>query len=243
MPELYETPRFYARLFDQRVHDVALYRWLAQGVAGPLLELGVGTGRVALPLLTDGHRVVGVERSAAMLDLLKQRLATQPPGSGVEGRLRLVEADARSLELAQRFPLILFPFNGLAHMHSPADLQQCLLRVSEHLAVGGVFAFDVLQIAAHHTQSSSHMTPYFEHPETQTPCKVIETLNFDAEMRRLSIQIELRPMRGDEAPSVHSLDLRFLSPQEIDDALAGAGLRRTNSVDLGDSLAIICRRR
>ena len=75
MPELYRSPSFYERLFSQRAHDVEFYRWLAEGQE-ELLELGAGTGRVSLPLLKDGLRVValGVQRRPGVADLAEQAM-------------------------------------------------------------------------------------------------------------------------------------------------------------------------
>lgn len=239
MPGLYAAPALYAQLFGSRTHDVMLYRWLAQGLRPrePVLELGVGSGRVALALAQDGVRVTGVDRAGAML----QALESAAQGLGVAERLQTLHADVRSLALPQRFSLVLFPFNGLAHAADDEALSAMLSAAARHLAEGGVFAFDVLRLAPHHLSESEHHTPYFEHPSTGVPCRVIERSRFDAATRQLSIRIELRPMRGSQPPERWTLSLRLFESAELTNALTAVGLQVVNQVDLGDSDALICR--
>jgi SAM-dependent methyltransferase len=105
---------------------------------GPILELGVGTGRVAIPLANDGHEVVGVDRSAAMLARAESHARhTRAP-------LRLVEADMRTFSLDRAFALITIPFNTFL-MLTPDDRWACLARCREHLSERGRLAIDVFQ--------------------------------------------------------------------------------------------------
>lgn len=114
------------------------FRGLARMTGGPVLELGVGTGRVAIPLAKDGHAVVGIDRSAAML----ARAGSHARRARVA--LRLIEADMRSFSLDQTFPLIAVPFNTFL-MLTPDERWACLARCREHLAGAGRLAIDVFQ--------------------------------------------------------------------------------------------------
>jgi len=84
-----------ARLYDLDLSvepgDVDLYRALAKRTGGPILELAVGSGRIAVPLAEDGHRLVGVDIDPAMLDRARARLAAAAPK--VRERVELVEGD------------------------------------------------------------------------------------------------------------------------------------------------------
>ena len=64
---LYDDPWYYRMLFDRRSHDLAFYLDLAKKVDGVVLELGVGTGRVALSLARAGHTILGADSSEPML--------------------------------------------------------------------------------------------------------------------------------------------------------------------------------
>jgi len=114
------------------------YRGLAKMTGGPVLELGVGTGRVAVPVAKDGHEVVGIDRSAAML----RRADSYARRARVS--LRLVEADMRSFSLDRTFTLITIPFNTFL-MLAPDDRWACLARCREHLTPHGRLAIDVFQ--------------------------------------------------------------------------------------------------
>lgn len=137
----YEDGERYDRTYRLRRHDVAFYREMAGEHGSPVLELGVGTGRVALALARDGHRVVGLERMPPMLAKLRARLARE--AADVRARIELVRGDIRRFRLGRRFPLVIAPFNVLMHLYARAELERMLACVREHLAPRGVFVLDV----------------------------------------------------------------------------------------------------
>jgi len=125
---------------DVRFDDPAIdwFRGLARMTGGPILELGVGSGRVAVPLAKDGHEVIGIDRSAAMLKRAEQNARRS------RVNVRLVEADMRSFSLDSAFALIIIPFNTFL-MLSADDRWACLARCREHLTPTGRLAVDVFQ--------------------------------------------------------------------------------------------------
>jgi len=125
---------------DARFDDPAIdwFRGLARMTGGPMLELGVGSGRVAVPLAKDGHEVVGIDRSAAMLRRAEQYARRS------RVTVRLVEADMRSFSLDRAFALIAIPFNTFL-MLTPDERWACLARCREHLRPTGRLAIDVFQ--------------------------------------------------------------------------------------------------
>jgi len=125
---------------DARFDDPGIdwFRGLARMTGGPVLELGVGSGRVAVPLAKDGHEVVGIDRSAAMLKRAEQYARRSRVS------MRLVEADMRSFSLDRAFALITIPFNTFL-MLTPEDRWSCLARCREHLTPTGRLAIDVYQ--------------------------------------------------------------------------------------------------
>ena len=97
---------------------------------GALLELGVGTGRLAIPLAADGRRVVGVDSSAAMLE----RMAAKPGGPAVVGVL----GDMTDPPVGEdRFAVVFVAYNTLFNLIDPADQQRCLAASAGALAPGG----------------------------------------------------------------------------------------------------------
>lgn len=118
--------------------DVEWFRSVASGAGGPVLELGCGSGRIAVALAGDGHTVVGLDRSPAMLVRAAERAR--------EARVvvELVVGDLRDFTLGRRFALVVIPFNTFL-MVPPDDRRSCLLRIREHLEPGGLLAIDVFQ--------------------------------------------------------------------------------------------------
>ncbi|HXW56677.1 MAG TPA: class I SAM-dependent methyltransferase [Candidatus Cybelea sp.] len=141
-----ETYAVSARYYDAayaaaRLPDLAFYVDLARSVGGPVLEIGCGTGRVLLPIARAGVRIHGLDRSRAMLDVLKEKLAREP--QQVQSRVALHSDDLREVRLNRQFPLIIMPFRPLQHMHTIEDQLAALETVTLHLGERGQFAFDV----------------------------------------------------------------------------------------------------
>lgn len=105
---------------------------------GPVVELGVGDGRIAVPAAARGRAVIGVDRSPAMLDLCRRRAAR----AGVLDRLTLMRADFRSFELDAPAALIALPYHSLGHLPTLEDKRRALIHVFAQLRPGGRFIFD-----------------------------------------------------------------------------------------------------
>jgi SAM-dependent methyltransferase len=117
--------------------DIGFYVSLARGVTGPLVELAVGDGRVAIPVaLATGRAVVGIDSSPAMLERARARAEE----AGVE--LHLHEGDMRDLALDEPAALIYCPFRALLHLPTWADRRRTFERVAACLAPDGRFAWN-----------------------------------------------------------------------------------------------------
>src|SRR5712691_9442765 len=127
--------------------DVPFYVELARQANGPLVELAIGNGRVAIPVAqATGQRVIGIDTSAAMLELARARAVE----AGVALDLR--EGDMRDLALDEPAALIYCPFRALLHLPTWADRRRTFERVAAALRPNGRFAWNALafdhQIAA-----------------------------------------------------------------------------------------------
>lgn len=127
--------------------DVPFYVGLARDTEGPLVELAVGNGRVAVPVTeATARRVIGIDSSSAMIEQARVKAAA----AGVDLDLRL--GDMRDLELDEQAGLIYCPFRALLHLPTWADRRQVFERVARSLRPGGRFAWNVFafdhQIAA-----------------------------------------------------------------------------------------------
>ena len=135
-----------ARLYDLDLSedpgDLDLLLALAARANGPVLELAVGSGRLAVPLAEDGNEVTGVDLDPAML--ARAREAADAAGKAVGRRLHLVEGDARTVRLldAGDYRLAVIPLNSIFLMGSRADQQAAVATLAAHLAPGGLAMVD-----------------------------------------------------------------------------------------------------
>jgi ubiquinone/menaquinone biosynthesis C-methylase UbiE len=121
----------------EMTEDVAFYVELARNADGPLVELAVGNGRVAIPVAqATGRPVIGIDTSPAMLAQARTRAAD----AGVELELR--EGDMRELALDEPSALIYCPFRALLHLPTWADRRRTFERVAQSLAPDGRFAWN-----------------------------------------------------------------------------------------------------
>jgi SAM-dependent methyltransferase len=117
--------------------DLSLWEELAERHGGPVLELGCGTGRVALHLARRGHRVIGLDRDAALLTALASR------GKGLP--LSALEADARAFELEAPVSLALAPTHLLQLLADSGERAECLRCIAAGLRPGGLLAAAIIE--------------------------------------------------------------------------------------------------
>jgi len=130
------------------------YDWIHQGLPGeadfyrartrkcptPVLELGTGTGRIALDAAAHGARIIGLDISAAMLALCREKLRLAGP---LPGGVHLVRADMRHFSFACSFGAIFMPYRTFMHLLSDEDALCALRCVRAHLAPGGEFVLNL----------------------------------------------------------------------------------------------------
>ncbi len=105
---------------------------------GPVVELGIGDGRIAVDAALRGRALTGVDISPAMLQLCRE----QAERAGVGDRLTLLQADFRSFTLAEPAALIALPYHSLGHLTSMDAKRDALRHVHTQLRPGGRFVFD-----------------------------------------------------------------------------------------------------
>jgi SAM-dependent methyltransferase len=128
----------------QRGADIPFYVGLARDADGPLVELGVGTGRVAIPVAqATSSRVIGIDSSSGMLAQARLRARE----AGVELDLR--EGDMRELEVEEPAALIYCPGRSLLHLPTWADRRRCFERIAASLRPDGRFAWNAFALDHH----------------------------------------------------------------------------------------------
>src|SRR6188508_3680909 len=138
----------FAAIYDDwashMTEDVPFYLELVREADGPVVELAVGNGRVAIPVAKEtGVKIVGIDRSPAMLDLAREGAAE----AGVE--LELHEGDMRDFEVDEPAALIYCPFRALLHLPTWADKRRVFERVAAALRPGGRFAWNAFAFDHH----------------------------------------------------------------------------------------------
>lgn len=140
----------YAERYDEwSAHitaDVPFYVELARDATdGPIVELAVGNGRVAIPVArATGRPVIGIDRSPAMLAQARVRAAE------ADVTLELREEDMRDLELTEPAALIYCPARALLHLASWSDRRRTFERVAASLRPGGRFAWNAFAFDHHY---------------------------------------------------------------------------------------------
>jgi len=128
--------------------DVAFYLAEARRTRGPVVELGVGTGRIAIPIAADGIRLIGVDSSPGMLEVCRRRAEL----AGVELDLRL--GDLREPPVDERVPLVICPFRSFLHLHTDAERRRALAAARSLLITGGRLVFDVFAPGAEDVEAT-----------------------------------------------------------------------------------------
>jgi SAM-dependent methyltransferase len=144
-----------ARTLGRR--DVPFWRRVALDADGPVLELGCGTGRITVPLARAGVDLVGIDRSAPMLDRARRRLARSRirplaapaagalAGSALRRSAALVRGDIRALPFAEgAFRTVIAPYGILQSLLADRDLAATLGAAARVLAPGGTFGLDLV---------------------------------------------------------------------------------------------------
>ena len=154
----------YAEWSAGRTADIPFYASLAREADGPVVELAVGTGRVAIPVAqATGRTVIGIDSSPAMLAQARTAAAT------AGARLDLREGDMRDMVLDEPAALVYCPFRALLHLPSWADRRRTFERVAASLRPDGRFAWDAFAFdhhtavrldGSHQQEPSPHTTRY-----------------------------------------------------------------------------------
>ncbi|MGH3070962.1 MAG: class I SAM-dependent methyltransferase [Gaiellaceae bacterium] len=187
-----------SRLYDpwsaSVTEDVEFYVEEARASGGPVVELAVGTGRIAVPVAKAGIDVIGVDASAGMLEVAREYAAAE----GVELDLR--EGDMREPPVAERVPLVLIPFRSLLHMTSEADRLRALGAARALLLPGGRLVFDVFAPSKEDVEDTHGR--WLEREQG-----IFERADWDEGARTLTLSVR----RGEEASTML---LAWLSPAE-----------------------------
>jgi SAM-dependent methyltransferase len=200
-----------ARLYDpwsrSVTEDVPFYVEEARAAGqGPIVELGVGTGRIAVPIAAAGTRVIGVDSSVGMLDVCRERAEVAGVGALVDLRI----GDLRAPPVDERVELVICPFRAFLHLADDVERLRGLEAARDLLLPGGRLVFDVF------TPSRSDIEETHARWIEREP-GIFERADWDEHERALTLSV-----RGPEGET--TMTLAWVSAPEWSDLLGRAGL-------------------
>jgi SAM-dependent methyltransferase len=199
-----------ARLYDpwsrSVVEDVRFYVEEARAAGGTVVELCVGTGRIAVPIATAGVKVIGIDTSQGMLDVA----AEQAQLAGVSELVDLRFGDMRDPPIEGTYTLVICPFRSLLHMESDEDRRAALRAIRGLAAPGGRFVFDVFTPAEDDIVETNGRW-------IEREPGIWERADWDEQARRLILRV-----RGDDG-SESQMSLAWLSVREWIEILMDEG--------------------
>jgi SAM-dependent methyltransferase len=198
-----------ARVYDDWsrsvVEDVAFYLEEARRAGGPVVELGVGTGRIAVPIAAEGIRVIGVDSSAGMLEVCRERAEA----AGVARLLDLRLGDLASPPVEERVRLVICPFRTYLHLRDDEERLRALRAARGLLLPGGRLVFDIFSPASDDI-ADTHGRWLEREPG------IFERAVWDAPNRTLKLSVK-------GAAGETTMALAWLSPREWRSLLERAG--------------------
>jgi SAM-dependent methyltransferase len=238
--------------YEDFTEDVGFYEQLARSVGGPILELGVGSGRVAVPLAQAGFDVVGIDTSASMLAQARRRLKA---AGKLKGSLELLDGDMTSFDLGRQFAMVVIAANTFQHLLTTEQQQACLEYARRHLQPDGIFSMSVRSLASVSWEEADWAPLLLNWTRTDPATgdvimKMAAEQPDPARMVRLVTYVYDRVSKdGSVKRSVFATELRHSTEAELALLLQQAGMRVTHvygdydlsPVGYGDDLIFVAR--
>jgi len=187
------------------IEDISFYVEEALASGGPVVELGIGTGRIAIPIAMAGIQVIGVDSSEGMLAVCAERGRQ----AGVDGRLDLRVGDLRRPPVQERVPLVTCPFRAYLHLASDEERLEALGAAHGLLEPDGRLVFDVFAPSQDDVEET-HGRWIEREPG------IDERADWDLDAQTLTLSV-----RGSQGSS--TMTLWWLEPQRWHSLLAEAG--------------------
>ena len=226
----------YARYYDWENaqtmgrRDIRFWQRMAARTKGPILELGCGTGRVALPVAKVGATLVGIDRSESMLARARKKARR----SKIAGSLQLVRGDVRFLPFPKgHFALVAAPYGILQSLLDDDTLDGTLTAVHRVLKKGGTFGIDLVSDLPSWPAYDRRLKLRGQVGRSQTRITLIESVRQDPARGLTLFDQEFVERRGRESRTHQfSLAFRTLSVEDLTARLEQRGFRI--SAVLGD---------
>ena len=203
---------FYDEWFQPTTSTENAVEFLAGlGGGGPILELAIGTGRIALPLAARGIEVHGIDASEAMV----AKLRGKPGGEDIPVTI----GDFADVGVEGRFRLITIVFNTLWALLTQEDQERCLRNVADHLTEDGVFVTEMYVPDPARFDRGQRV----DVRTIESRRVILDASKHDPEHQRVSVQ--LIALEDGGGVSMFPVELRYIWPSELDLMAELAGLR------------------
>lgn len=162
-----DRPDLYDWLYDDFADDIPMYISLVKS-HDKVLECGIGTGRIAIPLAEDGKVVYGIDNSAEMLEKFENKIAGYP--DSIKRNIQTHLADMRDFDLDQKFPIAIIPFSTFNYLLSIEDQKASLAAIRQHLTNRGTIVLELLSFSLYPAwfENEPIMRKVKEKQDTQT---------------------------------------------------------------------------
>jgi SAM-dependent methyltransferase len=198
-----------ARIYDPWstgvTEDISFYVAEALAAGGPVVELGVGTGRIAIPTAMAGVHVIGVDSSPGMLEVC----AEGAHKAGVAARLDLRLGDLRTPPVDERVKLVTCPFRAYLHLASDEERLEGLVAARKLLRRGGRLVFDVFAPSTEDIEETDGRW-------IEREPGIFERADWDGDAQTLTLSV-----RGELGES--TMTLWWLEPERWQSLLGDAG--------------------
>jgi ubiquinone/menaquinone biosynthesis C-methylase UbiE len=202
--------------------DIAFWKRMAAPVEGPILELGCGTGRVALPVARHGLTVVGIDRSPSMLARARRRVRR----AKLQSRVTLIRGDIRHLPFPERtFPLVMAPYGILQSLLDERLLTATLKDVRRVLTRHGTFGLELVADLPAWDEYRNRVTLRGKRGPHGKPIMLVESVRQDRRKHITRFEQEFIEGRGRGATRrKFTLAFRTLTVPQMVERLERAGL-------------------
>ena len=209
--------RFYDLDLDGFDDDLAMYQGFADAAAGPILELGCGTGRVTGALAGSGHAVIGVDASPNMLEQARRK----------HPDVRFIQADFTELDMHERFDLVIAPLGSFLHL-KPADRAEAFFVVDRHLNMEGRFVAD-LPLETEWAPGAQPVLGQWTRRDADGDRTISKLVSAEADVttltRHLTWFFDEQLPDGAIRRSTAAFDLSYFTENEVRLLIEGAGMR------------------
>jgi SAM-dependent methyltransferase len=219
--------RLYDMFYDDVTEDVAMYQGFAKRAGRRVLEVGVGTGRVAIPLAQTGCAVTGIDTSEEMLAIAREKARR----ADIRDPVKFVRADMRDFDLSAHFDLVIVPINTFMHNTTLDDQLATLAAIRRHFTQQGLLIVDLFnpdpnspddqRLVLHRVRpgapdrSGAHSQPVLQF--------TVRSIDWGSQLSSVTFIVDEPDERGAIHRTVFPFEMRFLFRNEVELLMRQAG--------------------